>query len=138
MKRDNPALLRSLPGAGVTDFFAIIPNWLPGWLGAGAAAGGGFGMIKWLAEFVGGRMDRRSDRLDASTDKIIKLLEARVDQLTTRLDLVEAELVDCQRKHAESEAEVMRLKAVMQGYGDARDAAQRIVAVERLQSGGGL
>jgi len=95
-------------------------------------------MIKWLAEFVGGRMDRRSDRLDASTDKIIKLLEARVDQLTTRLDLVEAELVDCQRKHAESEAEVMRLKAVMQGYGDARDAAQRIVAVERLQSGGGL
>ncbi|SFG08550.1 hypothetical protein SAMN05518801_10743 [Novosphingobium sp. CF614] len=120
----------------MTDLFAIVPNWLPGWLSAGAAAGGGFGVIKWGLEFLGGRMDKREAAIDAGTQMLIASLEARLNALTARLDKVETELADCRRKHAEAEAKVMRLEAMQQGYGRAREQAALIVAAERLEQRG--
>lgn len=100
--------------------------------GAGAGAGGGFFMVKWAVEWVAGRLDKREARLDASTDKLIAAQDRRIDALTTRLDAVERLLADCQRKHAESEATVLRLQAIIDGKGEIAQRAQAIVAADRL------
>lgn len=75
-------------------------------------------------------MDRRADALDKGTQRLIEQLEKRVGQLEARLEKAEDALAECNRKHAESEAEVMRLKAVMQGYGEARDKVQLMEAAK--------
>lgn len=120
----------------MSGFLSMIPHTLPAWLGAGAAAGGGFASIKWVFEFVGGRMDKRADRLDADTRFVIDQLRAELGRTNQRLDRVETELADCQHKHAEAEAKVMRLEARQQGYSEARDRAQTILAAERLADRG--
>ena len=88
-------------------------------------------------------MDKRADRIDAGTDKLIKNLQEQVDALLERervreerLAKVEDDLAECKRRHAESEAEVMRLKAVIQGRGEVRDRVATIVAAERLADKG--
>jgi hypothetical protein len=91
-------------------------NWLESiasLTGLGASTGFGFYMIKWLVEYFGGRMDKRTAALDAGTDRLMKLLEARVDELTKRVSTVERELAECQSKHAESEAKAARLEALI-------------------------
>lgn len=110
-----------------------MPDWLsnvPAWASFGVGAGGGFVAFKFFLEWIAGRMDKRSDAIDAGTQRLIDGLEKRLTAVTERLDLVEKELADCKRRHAESEAEVLRLKAIMQGQGDARQHAQLIVSNE--------
>lgn len=109
-------------------------------LGLGAGGGVGFFFVKWLFEFFGGRMDKRADRLDAGTDKLIAQLQGQVEALlerekqhVARLEKVEDELAECKRRHAESDAEVMRLKAILQGRGEMRERAAVIVAAEKLE-----
>ncbi len=123
----------------MSTLLTIVPGWLPGWLGAGAAAGSGFAMIKWLLEFTGMRIDKRAEALnaseaaiDASTVRLIAALEKRLDDVTRRMDQAEADLRECTKKHAASEAEVMALRAMMQGYGVARDQAQVNLAADRI------
>ncbi|MYL98723.1 hypothetical protein GR702_13215 [Novosphingobium sp. FGD1] len=123
----------------MNGFLSMIPHTLPAWLGAGAAAGGGFGIIKWAFEYVGGRMDKRADRLDADTRFVIDQLRAELARVSGRLDRAEGEILDlreqlaeCQHKHAEAEAKVMQLEARQQGYSEARDRAQTILAAERI------
>jgi hypothetical protein len=41
-------------------------------------------------------------------------------------------LAECKRMHAESEADRMRLRAMLQGYGDARQVAQLKVAADKI------
>jgi hypothetical protein len=119
------------------DFLTIIPNWLPGWLGAGAAAGGSFGVIKWAAEFIATRVDKRAAALDQDTRFIIESLRKEVDRLATRVADLEAsnaqmreDLADCHRKHGDAEARVQGLLAQQQARGDERQRAQLIVAAE--------
>lgn len=100
-------------------------------LGLGAGGGAGFFFVRWLFEFLGGRMDKRADRIDAGTDKLISLMQAEMKRLSERVDGLEEDLRDCKRRHAESDAEVMRLKAILQGYGEAREKAQLIVSSEK-------
>lgn len=104
--------------------------------------GGGVGyfFVRWLFEYLGGRMDKRADRIDAGMDKLLAHLQSQIDsereqreKLEKRLAKVEGDLAECKHKHAESEAEVARLKAAMQGYGDAREKAQLILASERRE-----
>jgi uncharacterized protein YPO0396 len=64
------------------------------------------------------------DRIDAGTQRLIQNLEKRLDAVTERLDQAEDDLAECKRLHAASDAEVMRLKATLQGYGDARQMLQ--------------
>lgn len=94
--------------------------------------------ISWLFTFFTGRLDRKEAHLDESVRSLIEGLKAEIMRLTGECrdlrGLVERhgkELAECRRKHAESEAEVMQLKAMMQGYGDAREKAQLIMAAEK-------
>ncbi len=123
------------------DFFTIIPNWLPGWLGAGAAAGGSFGVIKWAAEFIATRVDKRAAALDQDTRFVIESLRAEVDRLATRVADLEhsnaemrRDLADCQRKHGDAEARVAHLLAQQQAQGEARQQAQLIIAAEKAEA----
>ncbi|RIV79588.1 hypothetical protein [Pelagerythrobacter aerophilus] len=109
-------------------------------LGLGAGGGVGFFFVKWLFEFFGGRMDKQADRLDAGTNLLITQLQGQVTALLERekhreerLRVVEDELAECKRRHAESDAEVHRLKAIMQGRGEMRERAAVIVAAEKLE-----
>ncbi|WP_221537798.1 hypothetical protein [Qipengyuania huizhouensis] len=104
--------------------------------------GGGVGyfFVRWLFEYLGGRMDKKADRIDAGMDKLIARMETQIEgliargaDLEKRLEKVEGDLAECKHKHAESEAEVARLKAAMQGYGEAREKAQLILASERRE-----
>jgi len=49
--------------------------------GFGAGAGLAFFAVRWLFEYLGGRMDKRADRLDEGNDKLIKLLQGQVEAL---------------------------------------------------------
>lgn len=111
---------------------------LPGWLGLGAGGGASFFTLKWFVEWLGGRVDKREatlsagvERLDTATQVLIKNMQTRMDDLTSRLSTVEHELAECRTQHAEAAAEVMSLRAMVQGLGDARQQAASIVAAER-------
>jgi chromosome segregation ATPase len=111
---------------------------IPSWAAAGVGGGAGFYFVKWFFEWLGGRVDKReaaaekvSELNDATTRRLIEKLEARLDSLTTRLDHVEGELIQCRAQHATCEAELARLKGIIQGLGDAKQQAANIVAAER-------
>ncbi|WP_153039433.1 hypothetical protein [Sphingobium yanoikuyae] len=98
----------------------------------GASGGGGFFAVKWFAEWIAGRLDKREQRLDDSAAKLIAGLEQRIETLTARLDTVERLLADCQKQHAKAEAEVMKLTAIVESKGIINQKAQAIVAADRL------
>lgn len=104
----------------------------------GGSMGIGFGtaflVIRWLATFIAGRIDKSDERLDKRTDDIMERLEKQVQRLTERVENLESELEDCRRMHAEEAAARMKLEALIQGTGDARQHAQLIVASEKRQS----
>lgn len=124
---------------------------------ASGAAGGTFGLtfvaVRWCANFIAGRLDRKEDRIDADMASLIEGLKERVDALTKSERELRAELSanreefrtyqretdeqlrDCRRKHSESEAEVMQLRAMLQGYGDARQLAQVNASADKLETG---
>ena len=100
-----------------------MPSWIDDLrsvaFGAGGA-GGGLLTVRWLAGFVGGRMDKRADRLDADTRFIIENLRTELTRLAERQERSEGEIADlreqlteCQRKHAESETKAARLEAML-------------------------
>lgn len=103
--------------------------------GAAVAAGGGtaFYAVRWVVEWMAGRQDKREARLDAGTDKLISGLERQLAAALTRLEAVEKGLAECQRKHAESDAEVLRLRAIIDGKGEINQRAQAIVAADRIE-----
>lgn len=120
---------------------------------AGIGFSVGFVIIRWLANFIAGRIDRKEDRLEAGMKELVEGLEHRINSLTdSEQDLrrelaanreefrayqreTDEQLRECRRKHAESEAEVMQLRAMLQGYGDARQTAQLIMAAEKVVNG---
>lgn len=87
--------------------------------------------ISWLLVFLTGRHDKREAQLDEATRELIEALREDVRGLRDRVAAAETALLDCQRKHAESEAKVVRLEAMLAGFGDARQHAQLIVAEEK-------
>ncbi|QVM82928.1 hypothetical protein HT578_03705 [Novosphingobium decolorationis] len=124
--------------------FGVEPTNLAQWGVAGLSTGGGIGAavwgMRWLIEFAGGRMDKRADRLDADMRFVVEQLKSQIDQLTersngisNRLGKVEQDLADCQKKHASSEAEVLKLQAILQGQAASREHAQLIVSAERME-----
>jgi hypothetical protein len=102
---------------------------------ASGTAGGSFGLVfvavRWSANFIAGRMDRKEAHLDAGTQRMIDRLEKQVEALLERVTRIDEDLAECKRMHAESEADRMRLRAMLQGYGDARQVAQLKVAADR-------
>lgn len=110
----------------------------PRWLALGGGAGGSFVLIKWVLEQLLGRVQQRESAIDAGTQRLIEGLERRLtqeshryDELEMRLEAFRHDLDECRKKHLESESEVIRLKAMVAGLGDARQHAQLIISAER-------
>lgn len=101
------------------------------WGTAGFSFGLAFFAMRWLAVFLAGRWDKREAQLDSGTQLLVEQLKTQVKALFDRLDQVERDLADCKRQHAESENERMQLKAMLQGYGDARQLAQINAAADK-------
>lgn len=119
----------------------MIPE-LPGgvidWTAGGLSVGIGiyiarlFGNgCRWLVEYFTGRLDQQQRHNDEVAQRQFDRLEREISNLTDRVEKAETALLECNRKHAESEAKVMRLEATLQGYGDARQQAAVIVAAEK-------
>jgi hypothetical protein len=105
---------------------------LPTYFAVGAGGGGGFMAVKWLLEWVAGRLDKREAVIDAATQNLIKGLETRLAGTEKRLTEVEDQLRSCQRQHAESEAKVLKLEALLQGQGEIKQLASAFVAADAI------
>lgn len=121
---------------------------------ASGSAGGVFGLVfvgvRWTANFIAGRIDKKEAVVGAGMTELLTGLKERIDLLSKsekelRQELAEdraefrayqretdAQLSECRRKHAESEAEVMQLRSMLQGYGDARQIAALQAAADKV------
>lgn len=104
-----------------------------------------FLFVRWIANFIAGRWDKKEEQIDGATRRLIEGLERRLneEQQTRRqieqemreeLRQVRRELAECIKKHSESDARVLQLEAAQTGLGDAKQHAALIVAAERLDS----
>lgn len=116
-----------------------IASWFGAGLGGGIGAGAIFYALRWFLEWSGGRYDKRQEVIDAGMKQLIEGLQHRVEALEkdladTRRELRETrnELNECERRHSQSEGEILRLKAVLQGQGETRQRVAEIVAIDRL------
>lgn len=103
-------------------------------LSMGGGFGGAFFALRWFALFIADRKDKREEQLDADTRFVVEQLKDQVTSLMEKVRRMDEELDECRRGHAERDAEIMQLRAMMQGYGDARQEAARIVAMEKRAS----
>ena len=97
-----------------------------------------FFITKLVLDTFLGRIQHRESAVDAGTQRLIEGLERRLEQESTRYDDLDrrleafrVDLDECRKKHLEAESEVMRLKAMITGLGDARQHAQLIVSAEK-------
>ena len=67
-------------------------SFVPGLVGAGGALGVGYAFAKWIIEYIGGRMDKRADRLDAGTQVLIDQLRSELDRMGERLETADSRL----------------------------------------------
>jgi predicted nucleic acid-binding Zn-ribbon protein len=115
---------------------------LAGGTSIGIGMGGGFFIVRWIAVFLTGRLDKREAHIDAGTQRLIDGLERRLDIESKRYDALEEEMQGvrrdlelCKQEHIETKAELVRLQATAQGLGDARQHAALIVAAEKVKPG---
>lgn len=101
------------------------------WAAGGGSAGLAFFAARWAMVFLADRYDKREAALDSGTQRHIDRLEKQIDDLLERVRDVETSLEECQKKHAESEQERAQLRGLLQGYGDAKQVAQLIIAEEK-------
>lgn len=109
-----------------------------GGLGVGSGFAGAFFVVKWLAEWMTGRMDKKEARLDRIQDDLIKGLLKDVERLKTegaemRTEIkgLHTQLNECETRHIEAEGKIMKLEATLAGAGQARQQAQQIIAANR-------
>lgn len=95
--------------------------------------------IQWIATFKTAREDRREAYIDAGTQQLLAGLREEVDRLSgecttlrSRVTATENDLHASREQHAECRKEVMELRGLIQGRGDARNDAARIVAADRV------
>lgn len=103
---------------------------------AGFGLGTAFLFVRWAAHFIAGRIDAKEDRLDAGMGVLLAGLRDELDRVKKDCSEFRDALRKCEEKHAESAAEVMQLKAMLQGYGDARQIAQLKVAADKQNEKG--
>lgn len=114
----------------------------------GLSMGGVFLFVRWAANFIAGRVDKGTQLvIDGLKHQIEILLQSEKD---LRAELAEGRdefrgyrretderLAECMRKHAEAEADALRFRAMMQGWGDAKNVAQLMLAAEKFREDDG-
>jgi hypothetical protein len=91
----------------------------------GAGIGLAFLIVKWFADFVAKRIDRKEDRLDSATQRFIGQLTGQVETLLVRCSQIE-------EHHAHCLEELASLRGYVDGMGDARNDSAAIVARDRV------
>lgn len=106
--------------------------------GTGVGIAVGLQFMKWLLMFFAGRLDKQQEHLDAGMQALLAGLRTEIDRMKAEAiqdrketAAIREELRECEKKHADSEAKVTRLEAMMQGIGDGRQVAQLIIAAEK-------
>lgn len=113
----------------------------------GIGIGGSFLIFRWIVTFVAGQWRQKEEQLDASTRLLIEQLEHRLNNEIKNRETVEAELrrqlgdvgkalEECQKQHADARKEVMELRGAIQGYGNANQHAQLIIAADHAKHRG--
>lgn len=105
----------------------------------GFSLGGGLYMARWLILWLTGRADRAADvndqqraELDQSWKGYRLVLEARLEKSDERIDKLEREVEDCHSSKRETEAQLARLQAYVDGEGQARQMGAVVAAHDRM------
>jgi len=109
----------------------------------GGGAGIGFFIVKWVAEWLSGRMDKREARLDRIQDDLLKGLLKDVDRLKQegavmreQMASLQDQLIECKRQHAVAEGKIVELQGQLMVPGMARQQAQQIIAAQHAKEDG--
>lgn len=104
-------------------------------LAYGGSAGFGLGfaflVVRWLAVFIAGRVDKREAQIDAGTALLIRQLQEQVAGLIEYKKTVDAALRECLERDLEKEYRIAQLEGMIHGTGDARQYAQLIVSADK-------
>lgn len=104
-------------------------------LAGGSAGGLSLGIVlvvaRWTANFIAGRIDKREARLDTGTQRLIVGLQEEVDRLSGECTTLRERVSATEEEHAQCRRELMELRGLIQGRGDARQHAALIVAAEK-------
>lgn len=121
----------------------MIPNvmsQLPAFIALGAGGGGGFYGLKWLIQWVTGRLDRRQQNLDSQQDALNSgwaeyrhTLEETVKGHAARIGVLEGQVRECREREIEWMALAKRLEAILQGLGEGHQDVQRRTSAEILK-----
>lgn len=109
----------------------------------GFSVGGGLYAVRWLILWLTGRADRvaavndqQRAELDQSWKSYRLMLEARLEKQDERIDRLEREVEDCHASKRETEAQLARLQAYVDGEGQARQLGAVIAAHDRRLGSG--
>lgn len=105
----------------------------------GLGAGGGLYFVRWLILWLGGVTERRAAandvqraELDQSWKGYRLTLEARLEKSDERIDRLEREVEECHSSKRETEAQLARLQAYVDGEGQARHLGAVVAAHDRM------
>lgn len=79
--------------------------------GLGAIGAAIYGMWRMLKKDR--REDKSADTKDDAMQQVIQTLREEIARLSVRLEKVEAENADCQKKYASSSAKIIKLEALL-------------------------
>ncbi|WP_257554153.1 hypothetical protein [Sphingobium sp. CFD-2] len=104
----------------------------------GFSVGGGLYAVRWLILWLTGRADRvaasndqQRAELDHSWKSYRLTLEARLEKQDERIERLELEVEECHSSKRETEAQLARLQAYVNGEGQARQLGAVIAAHDR-------
>ncbi len=105
----------------------------------GVSGGGGFYIAKWLLEKIFARWDKKEEMLDQGTAVLVTQLKTQVEDLGRRLDnayqqigSLQEQLMECKNTHAETGAELLKVRAMLELKGQVDQRAQQVVSADRL------
>ena len=82
-----------------------------GLAGLGVVGTAFYGMVRMLKKDR--REDKSADTQDNAMQQVIQTLREELARMSVRLEKVEAENVECQKKYASSSAKIIKLEALL-------------------------
>jgi hypothetical protein len=117
---------------------------LPDSVAYGLSTGGSISIGLVALRLLFGRMDRREAHIDVATKELIDEFRKELNRLKAECsDLRDASAKherlwrECEDKHAETHAELLKVQRLLQAGGDIRNRIQTGIAAEKLLGNGG-